>query len=90
MSELDYYSMRYRDLATRLKITTNQTSALIQLLGIKNNEDYAKKIINTWCYSAKALDVMHKALEETAATEWWERYKASKKPTPGGDLPVNV
>jgi hypothetical protein len=90
VSELDYYSMRYRDLATKLKITTNQTSALIQLLGIKNNEDYAKKIINTWCYSAKALDVMHKALEETPASEWWERYKASKKPKPGGDPPVNV
>jgi hypothetical protein len=64
VSELDYYSMRYRDLATKLKTTTNQTSALIQLLGIKNNEDYAKKIINTWCYSTKALNVMHKALEE--------------------------
>jgi len=90
VSELDYYSMRFRDLATKLKTTTNQSSALIQLLGIKNNEDYAKKIINTWCYSAKALDIMHKALEETRATEWWERYKASKKPRPGGDPPVNA
>jgi hypothetical protein len=44
--------MRDRGLATKLKITTNQTGALIQLLDIKNNEDYAKKIINTWCYSA--------------------------------------
>jgi hypothetical protein len=90
VSELDYYSMRYKDLATKLKITTNQTGALIELLGIKSNEDYAKKIINTWCYSAKTLDLMYKALEEAPVTEWWERYKGSKKPEPRGDLPISA
>lgn len=80
VSELDYYSLRYNDLAKKLKITTNQVTALISLLDIKSNEKYAKKIIHTWCYSQPALDAMHKALGECPAAEWWSRYKDACQP----------
>ena len=54
VSELDFYNLRFNDLATKLGITTNQTTALITLLDIKGNEEYAKRFFNTWCYSPKS------------------------------------
>lgn len=47
VAELDYYNLRFKGLADKLHITTNQTTALITLLGIKEGEDYAKRFVNT-------------------------------------------
>lgn len=77
VSELDYYNLRFYDLGQKLGITTNQVTALISLLEIKSNLDCCKRIINTWCYSAKALDTMRAALKERPALEWWRRYRDS-------------
>jgi hypothetical protein len=79
VSELDYYNLRYNDFAKKLNITTNQVTALIALLDIKNNLDYAKEIIHTWCYSPKALEAMKKALSDRSPIEWWAEYKAMRK-----------
>jgi len=76
VAELDYYNLRFSGLADKLGITTNQTTALITLLGIKEHEDYAKLFFNTWCYSPKALDRLKGALEEKPADEWWRQYRA--------------
>lgn len=76
VAELDYYSLRFNSLATKLGITTNQTTALIKLLGIKENDEYAKQIISTWCYSPRALERMREALKEKPIEEWWREYRA--------------
>ncbi|MGW5723410.1 DUF3644 domain-containing protein [Amycolatopsis sp. NPDC003865] len=78
VSELDYYNLRFRDLAQKLGVTTNQTTALITELGVKENEDFAKQFFSTWCYSQKALQCLKNALDERAADEWWLLYKARR------------
>jgi hypothetical protein len=77
VNELDFYNLRFRDLAQKLKITTNQVSAMITLLEIKGNEDFSKKIITTWCYSGKALELMRKAISEKPVESWWAEYRNS-------------
>lgn len=80
VSELDYYNLRFGGLAQKLEITTNQTTAMITLLGIKDNEDFAKFFFNTWCYSPKALDMLKRALQEKPAEEWWKQYRDRSAP----------
>ncbi|MBE8516125.1 hypothetical protein ILP97_01075 [Amycolatopsis sp. H6(2020)] len=78
VSELDYYNLRFKDLAQKLGITRNQMTALITELGVKENEDFAKQFFNTWCYSQKALQCLKAALKERAADEWWLLYRARR------------
>jgi hypothetical protein len=75
VSELDYYNLRFNGLATKLGITSSQATALITLLGIKGNEDYAKIYFSTWCYSSKALERMREALAEKPIELWWSEYR---------------
>ena len=75
VNELDYYNLRFADLNRKLGITRNQVTALVELLDIKKDEDCCMQIINTWCYSPKALDKMRAALEERPALEWWQMYR---------------
>lgn len=79
VSELDFYNLRFGDLAGKLGITTNQATALVTLLGIKGSEDYAKQFFHTWCYSPKALERMRKALKERPITAWWAEYRAAQQ-----------
>lgn len=76
VSELDFYNLRFNDLATKLGITTNQTTALITLLDIKGDEEYAKRFFNTWCYSPKSLEQMRQALKEKPVELWWAQYRS--------------
>lgn len=76
VSELDFYSLRFRDLHTKLGITSSQLTALITLLGVKDSLDCAKYIIATWCYSPKALAALSQALEERPIEQWWTEYRA--------------
>jgi hypothetical protein len=86
VAELDYYNLRFNNLVTKLGITTSQTTALITLLKVKENEDYAKQFFNVWCYSAKALDLGKEALTEKPVEQWWETYKTlpTRKMLPPG------
>lgn len=81
VNELDYYGLRFNDLVKKLKITTNQTTALITLLEIKRNEDFSKQFFNTWCYSPKALDRLHRAVDEKPVDEWWREYRSLTRKT---------
>jgi hypothetical protein len=78
VNELDFYNLRFKDLKATLGITQNQATALIQLLAIKESQDYAKYIISTWCYSQKALTKMREALKEKPVAEWWRQYRCEK------------
>lgn len=75
VAELDFYNLRFNGLVAKLGITTNQTTALIALLKIKENEDYSKFIISTWCYSPNALERLRQALQEKAIEDWWKQYR---------------
>jgi hypothetical protein len=86
VAELDYYNLRFKNLAAKLGITTNQTTALITLLRIKGNEDYAKKFFNTWCYSAKALECLREAVAKKPIELWWMAYKVQSHRK---ELPAN-
>jgi hypothetical protein len=76
VSELDFYNLRFKGLHTKLGITSNQLTALITLLRIKDDLDCAKYIIATWCYSQKALAALGQALKERPVLEWWAEYRA--------------
>ena len=76
VNELDYYNLRFKDLHTKVGITASQLTALITLLGVKGNLDYAKSIIATWCYSQKAITALSQALKERPAEQWWAEYRA--------------
>ncbi|PUB26908.1 hypothetical protein C8K30_105135 [Promicromonospora sp. AC04] len=76
VNELDFYNLRFKDLHTKLGITTNQLTAMIVLLGVKANPDCAKKIITTWCYSQTALTLLREALVQRPADQWWAEYRA--------------
>ena len=78
VNELDFYNLRFKDLKATLGITQNQTTALIQLLAIKESQHYAKYIISRWCYSQKALTRMREALREKPVAEWWRQYRCEK------------
>ncbi|GAA1937257.1 DUF3644 domain-containing protein [Amycolatopsis minnesotensis] len=78
VAELDYYNLRFTSLRKKLGITTNQTTALIKQLAIKENEDYAKLIISTWCYSRNALERLKNALDEKPVETWWQEYRRSR------------
>ena len=75
VNELDYYNLRFNELKNKLGITQNQLSALIDLLNIKNSEDFSKYIISTWCYSQSALRALEAALQEKPPEEWWSEYR---------------
>jgi hypothetical protein len=77
VSELDYYNLRFGKIATKLGITTSQTSAMIKLLKIKEDEEMAKMFFSTWCYSQKALSRLEAALSEKSAQEWWQEHRAT-------------
>lgn len=79
VAELDYYNLRFGDLVEKAGITTNQVTAIISLRKIKEDEDYAKKFFNTWCYSQKALAVIKGALKEKSAESWWQQYRPRKR-----------
>jgi hypothetical protein len=78
VSELDYYNLRFAKIVANLGITTNQTTAMIALLRIKEDEDMAKVFFNTWCYSQKALKRLKGALQEKTAQQWWREYRAAR------------
>nr|WP_202417861.1 hypothetical protein [Pseudonocardia sp. SID8383] len=75
VSELDYYNLRFSDLVRKLSVTTNQVTALIDLLDIKKDENFAKKFFNTWCYSGKALARLREGLGEKSAADWYREYR---------------
>ncbi|PRC41807.1 hypothetical protein C6A85_000000113730, partial [Mycobacterium sp. ITM-2017-0098] len=75
VNELDFYNLRFNELKTKLGITQNQLSALVELLNIKTSEDYSKYIITTWCYSQNALKSLETALQNKPIEEWWREYR---------------
>jgi hypothetical protein len=75
VSELDFYNLRFNSLADKLGITTNQTTALIKLNNIKEDENLAKKFFNTWCYSQHALKLLSDCLNQKPAETWWADYR---------------
>jgi hypothetical protein len=79
VSELDFYNLRFASVVSKLEISPNKATALIALLGIKENENYAKKIISTWCYSQNALARMRDALKEKPIEQWWAEYRKSRE-----------
>jgi len=90
VNELDYYNLRFNDLKRKLGITQNQVTALIGELGIKESEDFAKKIITTWCYSQKALKAMEDALKKQPAAAWWRKHKARQHASGGRKVHARV
>ena len=75
VTELDYYNLRFGDLVDKLALTTNQVTALISVLRIKDDEDFAKQFFNTWCYSSKVLSQLRKAISEKSPETWYREYR---------------
>ena len=85
VDELGFYSMGRDQLAGKVGLTPNKTTAVIDYLKIKENADYYKKFTIGKSthprYSQKAIEAIKKCLETETIDEIWEKYRSkySKK-----------
>lgn len=80
VNELDFYVLRYGTLAQKLGVSTGTLTALIHVLDLKQNLDYSKKIINTWCYSPKAVDHVKAEMKKHPNRRWTTEYRKAIQP----------
>lgn len=79
VNELGFYNLGRNQLAEKLKIGQNKTSALIWKLGLKGNDDYYREIkigkSSFHRYSQKALSKMRESLKTISIDEVWKEYR---------------
>ena len=80
VGDLDYYSLRFNDLSDKLGIGTGTLSALIHVLKIKENTEYSRKVIDTWCYSQKSIDFIRKEMAAAPDKQWYSIYRQDLAP----------
>lgn len=83
VNELDYYSLGRDKLAEKISLTGPKTSALIEHLKIKDNDDYYKEFkigsVIHKMYSPKAIEVIRNALQKVDMLSVWEEYRNKTK-----------
>ena len=80
MEELGFYSLGHNDLAKKVGLTTNKTTAAIRVLGIKDDPDCYKEVaigkVRYQRYSQNAIHRINDLLAEKSADEIWAEYRA--------------
>jgi hypothetical protein len=79
VDELGFYSLGRDDLAKRVGLTTNKTSAAIRLLDLKSDADCYKEFkigaVRHQRYSQKAISRLKALLEQKSPDEIWKQYR---------------
>lgn len=86
VDELGFYNLSHGDLARKLKLTPNKTTAAIAVLGLKNDLDCSKafKIGRTTFqrYSQQALERIKAEVDARGLDVIWADYRASRSRHP--------
>lgn len=79
VNELDFYSLGHKDLAAKLGLSPNRTTAIIWDQKIQNSADYFREIkigsAKFKRYSPRALRYMEEAIETGGIEAMWQRYQ---------------
>ncbi|GAA1732865.1 DUF3644 domain-containing protein [Microbacterium paludicola] len=80
VDELGFYNLSHGDLARKLKLTPNKTTAAIAVLGLKDDLDCSKafKIGRTVFqrYSQKAIERIQVLIDTRGVEDFWAQYRA--------------
>lgn len=80
VNELDFYNLGHHELAKKVELTPNKTTAAIRILGIKNDPDCYKEVaigkVRYQRYSQNAIQRIKGLLSEKTADEIWADYLA--------------
>jgi hypothetical protein len=97
VNELDYYSLGHKDLAEKLGITPNRTTAAIWDRHIQENDDYFREIkigsAKFKRYSVAALRQLEDAIASEGIDPMWRRYqehRRASKPAAAGSSPSSA
>jgi len=82
VNELDFYSLGAKQLAEKVGLTGPKSRALVDRLGLRDDEDFFKEFqisgVTHARYSPKAVKTMQDTLEEITIEEVWAQYKEEK------------
>ena len=83
VNELDFYSLGATQLAEKVELTTPRCGAVVDHLGLREDENYFKEIkvgkSKFKRYSQKAILKIIEALETESINDIWAAYQAKKK-----------
>lgn len=83
VGELDYYNLGHKQLASKVKLTPNKTTAIIWYLNLKSDLEYCKVITigksKFTRYSQKAIERIKKELSKRSIDEIWDQYAQRDK-----------
>lgn len=83
VDELGFYNLGHNDLAKKVSLTTNKTTAAIRVLGIKDDPECYKEIaigkVKYQRYSQNAIHRINDLLAERSADDVWAEYRALQK-----------
>ncbi len=79
VNELGFYSLTFKELAAKVKLTTARTTALLWHLNLKDDPDYAKEFAlgktKIRQYSPKTVERINDALATIDIDQVWEKWK---------------
>jgi len=84
VDELGFYNLGHRDLADKVGLTTNKTTAAVSLLRLKEDVDSFKVFTigktKLGRYSQAAIHRIKSLVDEKGADQIWAEYRASQEP----------
>ncbi|WP_297777085.1 hypothetical protein [Mycobacterium sp.] len=87
VDQLGFYNLGHRELAKKVGLTTNKTTAAIQILGIKDDPDCYKQVaigkVKYQRYSQNAIERIKDLLTEKTPEEIWDEYLALRASASG-------
>jgi hypothetical protein len=85
VDELGFYNLGHNDLAKKVGLTPNKTTAAIRVLGIKGDQDCYKEVaigkVKYQRYSQNAIRRIKDLLDKKTANEIWAEYRGLKGTT---------
>jgi hypothetical protein len=82
VDELGFYNVGHNELAKKVGLTTNKTTAAIRVLGLKGDQDCYKEVaigkVKYQRYSHNAIQQIKELLNENTADEIWAEYRELK------------
>lgn len=83
VSELDFYNLGRDQLARHVGLTGPKTTAVVEYLGLKRDEDYYKEFVigksRFGRYSQKAIEAVGEALARRSPDEIWREYASARR-----------
>jgi len=78
--DLDFYTLRHAHLVKKTGASSNTVTAMLEILKMKPNPEYSKKVITTWLYSQKAVAQINEQLHKHPGRAWYSEFRVLKRP----------